>query len=55
MKYEIEYELRVVKKALVEANSKEEALKKYYQENFLDDWEEDVSDSKILDVQEVDY
>lgn len=50
MKFEVQYEQKTTRKMIVEAESLEEAKKKAFNGDYEDDWEEDSSDFRILDI-----
>lgn len=51
MEYEIVYEQKQTRTAIVTANSPEEARKNLYEgDNIVVDWETDTSDFRILEI-----
>ncbi|QQP10843.1 hypothetical protein FJQ98_16485 [Lysinibacillus agricola] len=52
MKFEVQYEQKSTRIMIVEADSLEEAEKKAFDGEYEDDWEEDSSEFRILDIKE---
>jgi len=49
-KYEVQYEVRLLKTAIVEASSYSEAKEKFKNDDCIDDYEDDTLDIHIVSV-----
>jgi len=49
-KFEVQYETRLLKTAIVEASSHSEAKEKFKNGDYIDDYEDDVLDIHIVSV-----
>jgi|GEM_PF-5483673 len=49
-KFEVQYETRLLKTAIVEANSHSEAKDKFNNGDYIDDYEDDILDTHVVSV-----
>ncbi len=54
MKFEIEYEVLVTRKAIIVADSEEKAIEKFHNDESEEDWEDYTTNQKIIEIKELD-